>query len=346
MTAIRLLATVGGAALVVAAFFWAMQVLAVKNAEPQRLARLVFQGVRTLMLAAGKAVANPQRRQEIWALYVTVSLLAIVAIAIAQILVGYTLMFYGISTDDMRASYINSVSSLSVLGFGGLPRTLPQSTLALAEAFTGPIFVALLIAYLTNLNSTVSQRQAQLRTIEVKVGAAETGSELLTNALAGPGWPAMTAIWQDWTQEFVQIRASFPTVEGYLIHFSPGLHNQWLADALAVLDAANLRNSALALPADPDAARCLDEGATTMQEMSGSSQHALLRHKHTPASVEVTRSAFDRACADLAKAGAPLAPDRDAAWSAFQQERAAYEQAAIRVGQLMHATVPPWPQGS
>src|SRR6185312_3426821 len=111
-------------------------------------------------------------------------------------------------------------------------------TLALAEAFTGPIFVALLITYLAGINSSVSQRQAQLRTIEVKVGSAKSGPDLLERALAGPGLTALTTIWQDWTQEFVLGKAAFPTVEGYLLIYSPGMHDQWVADAETVLDAA------------------------------------------------------------------------------------------------------------
>lgn len=253
MTVLRLLAALGGVILIVLAFAWAIQVLTVKNAEPPPLARLVFRGVRSVMYALGNVAILRQRRQQIWALYVSVSLLAIVGIAVGQILVGYTLVFYGVSSDDLSASYINSVSSLTVLGFGGLPGTLAQATIALAEAFTGPISVALLISYLANMNSSVSQRQSELRSIEVKVGAAKSGPGLLERALDGPGLSAMTEIWQDWTREFVQAKASASTVAGYLLVYSPGMHSRWATDAQAVLDAASFRNSVFDLPHDPEA---------------------------------------------------------------------------------------------
>ncbi len=339
----RVLATLGGVVLIVLAFSWAMQVLTVKNAAPPPLARLVFRAVRTAMYAIGNLAVLRQRRQQIWALYVSVSLLTVIAISIGQILVGYTLVFYGISADDLRMSYINSVSSLSVLGFGGLPSNLVQSTVALAEAFTGPIFVSLLIAYLANMNSSVGQRQSQIRSIEVKVGAANSGLELLDRALAGPGLAAMTAIWQDWTTEFVQAEASFATVEGYLLIYSPGMHARWLDDAQMVLDAASLRNAAIDLPADPEAERCLAEGSAMLKEAVSQSDHALLRLRRRQSPAAVTRAQFDAACAELAKANAPIKQDRDAAWAAFVQHRARYESSIHRLGEYMSVPQPDWP---
>lgn len=343
MSAERPLALLGGIFLIVLAFGWAMQVLTVKNAAPPPLARLVFRGVRSVMYAIGNLKVLSQRRQQIWALYVSVSLLSIIAIAVAQILVGYTFVFYGVSRDDLRESYINSVSSLSVLGFGGLPGTLVQSTVALAEAFTGPIFVALLIAYLANMNSSVSQRQSQVRSIEVKVGAATSGPELLERALAGPGLAVMSSVWQDWTQEFVQAKASFETVEGYLLVYSPGMHVRWVADAQMVLDAASLRNSVFDLPDDPDANRCLEEGSDMLKEAVGRTDHALLRLRHSRLQGNVTRSQFDRVCAALAAAGAPMKKDLDAAWATLTQERAQYEDSLRQLSTFMNVPQSNWP---
>lgn len=340
---LRILAALGGVIVIVLAFTWALQVLSVRNAAPPPLARMVFRAVRTMMYAIGNLPVLKPRREQIWALYVTVSLLAVITISVVQILVGYTLVFYGISNDDLRMSYVNSVSSLSVLGFGGLPSNVFQSTLALAEAFTGPIFVALLIAYLANMNSAISQRQSQVRSIEVKVGAANSGPELLERALAGPGLGAMTAIWQDWTTEFVQAEASFTTVEGYLLVYSPGMHVRWLADAQMVLDAASLRNAVIDLPADPEAERCLSEGSDMLREAIAQSDHALLRVRRHRSPAAATRAQFDAACAELAKAGAPIKADLDAAWAAFVQDRARYEGSIHRLGQYMSVPQPDWP---
>ncbi|MFT4040547.1 MAG: hypothetical protein QM692_20370 [Thermomicrobiales bacterium] len=343
MTPLRMLATLGGVSLIVLAFGWAMQVLTVKGAEPPPMARLVFRAVRSVMFALGNLPLFGKRRQQIWALYVSVSLLTIVALAIAQILAGYTLVFYGVSADSLRTSYINSISSLSVLGFGGLPSTLTQSTLALAEAFTGPIFVALLISYLANMNSSVSQRQSQLRTIETRIGAVASGPELLERAVKGSGLATATIVWQDWTREFVQARAALTTVEGYLLAYSPGMHVRWVADAQTVLDAANLRNTAFDLPADPEATRCLAEGADTLQGMATHLDHPMLRLRRPRHTTTVTREQFDRACDDLARANAPVTADHDAAWAKFQQERTTYEGTVRQLSQFMDVPVSEWP---
>jgi hypothetical protein len=173
--------------------------------------------------------------------------------SVAEILVGYTLIFYGVSSDSLRTSYINSVSSLSVLGFGGLPAPLLQATIALAEAFTGPNFVALLITNLANVYSSLNQERTRLRAIEVQVGHARSGPDLLERAGKGPGLAALSAVWMNWVAEFEQIEESYDTVEGYLLISVPSMQNRWVSGVETVLDAANLRNTVLDLPHDPQA---------------------------------------------------------------------------------------------
>lgn len=332
---IRLLLALTGAGIVIISFFWGMRILMVKATDPPHLARLVFRGVRNVMYGAGMLARDPRRRQQIWALYVPVSLLAIIAVSLALIVVGYTLIFFGVSQDTLSASYTNSVSSLSVLGFGGLPTTLPQRTLALIEAFTGPVFVALLIAYLANMTSTLSQSQAHLRTVAIEIGRVSSGPELLVRAARGPGLAALSTIWKDWATEFVWAEESYDTVEGYLQLFALSMHDRWLGEARIVLDAANLRNAVLDLPDDPQAARCLSEGARALDHIVAHYHHFVLSF-HTPSpSPPLTRGQFEDVCNELSAAMLPTVADRDAAWQTFEDRRQTYASPLDRLNQMM-----------
>lgn len=344
-TAVRLLAALAGIAIVIIAFFWAMQVLMVRRTKPPLLARLVFRVVRAAMYAIGLAVPTSRRRQQIWALYVPVSLLAIIGVSVAEILVGYTLIFYGISSDSMRQSYINSVSSLSVLGFGGLPGQLSQATVGLAEAFTGPIFVALLVTNLASMYSALNQEKIRLRSTERQVGRARTGPDLLRNAVAGSGLDALTPVWQDWAEEFETVGETYDTVEGYLMIFAPTMRNPWVADVATVLDAANLRNAIFDLPADAQAARCLAEGASAVMLMAGHFHGAAAPARRGQPTHVVSRDEFDAACTALA-ADAPVTADRDTAWQTFQERRATYAEPVTRLSRLMHSPVADWPRAA
>jgi hypothetical protein len=324
VTVIRILAALFGIGLAIVSFFWAMRILMVKSAEPPRMAHVVFDGVRNVMYLLGAITRNPTRRQQIWSLYVPVSLLAIIAVTLVEIVVAYTLIFYGISNDDLSTSYTNSISSLSVLGFGGLPSTQVQRTLALAEAFTGPVLVALLITYLATMTSSLGQRQVQLRTINAEIGSASSGQDLLERAAVGPGLSALSAVWKDWTAEFTSLEQSYDTVEGYLLLFGLSMHGQWITDAVTVLDAANLRNTAIDLPDDPQAARCLDAGPSALKLVVANFQHFVLSLDAPQPLPVVTRGEFDDLCSKLQEAKVPVVANRDTAWRQFEDRRKTY----------------------
>lgn len=331
MTVIRLLSALLGISLVVLSFFWAMRILMVKATDPPRLARIVFDAVRNVMYLLGVIMRSPTRRQQIWTLYVPVSLLAIIAVSLVQIVSGYTLIFYGISNDTLATAYTNSVSSLSVLGFGGLPPTQVQSTIALVEAFTGPVLVALLISYLANMTSSLGQRQVQLRTINAEVGSAISGPDLLERAAAGPGLAALSTVWKDWTAEFRALEQSYDTVEGYLLLFGLSMHELWLTDAVTVLDAANLRNAAIDSPDDPQATRCLDAGPSALGLVVDHFQHFVLA-LHAPQPLPVlTRRDFDDLCDMLETAQVATVADRDSAWRQFEDRRQTYGDSVERL---------------
>jgi hypothetical protein len=98
---------------------------------------------------------------------------------------GYTLLFYGVAQNSMRTSYVNSVSSMSVLGVGWQPNTLLETTIAGIEAFTGPTFVALLVAYTVSIYSAYSIRRAQLDAMDVLLLGSDNGVGLLVAAAQG-----------------------------------------------------------------------------------------------------------------------------------------------------------------
>lgn len=332
-----------GIFVVITAYFWAMQILMVRGAAPSWLARLVFRSVHNAMYAIGLAMRSQKRRQQIWALYIPVSLLGIIAISVAEILVGYTLIFYGVSSDDLRTSYINSVSSLSVLGFGGLPGVPVQSTIALIEAFTGPIFVALLIANLATMYSWLNQEKTRLRAIDVQVGRARSGPDLILRAARGPGLTAMSSVWMAWSAEFEMIKETIDTTEAYLMVASPSMHTRWVSDVEAVLDAANLRNTVLDLPPEPQASRCLSEGAPALGTMVEHFRPALFARTRRPSPRTVSRDQFDEVYTELEVADLPVVPDQDAAWQRFADLRKSYEASLAGLSHLMHAPTSDWP---
>lgn len=339
---IRAGSAIVGIVMVITIFYWAMRILMVPSATTPRGARIIFRSVRNVVHLAGTIERVQERRRQLWALYVPVSLLAIIAWTLAVTTVGYTLTYYGVSNDSIHQSYVNSVSSLAVLGFAGEPSTLLQTTLVLVEAFTGPIMVALLITYLASTNRSFNQHEVELSEMDKEVGNVTTGPALLAGAATGDGVESLSDIWKSWGVEFKRMQANYDTVQGYLLLFAPSMHTHWVTNALVVLDAANLRNHVLNMPVDADADLCLTSGAGAMSQSADQFHHRVVAFRHRTGPVDVTHDQFTQACAILTKAGVELKSDLEAAWTSFSTCRESYAQPVYKLAQMMDATIESW----
>lgn len=331
-----------GIVVVVSVFYWAMRILMVPTAPTSSGARVVFRSVRNLMHLAGLLVRTQQQRKQLWALYVPISLLAIIATTLGVTLVGYTLVYYGVSSDSLRMSYVNSVSTLSVLGFAGEPSNLLQTTLTFAEALTAPIMVALLITYLATMNSSLNLHQQRLHQMDQQIGAVGSGPDLLERAAKSGGVETLAPIWKSWASEFATMEANYDSVQGYLLLFAPSMHSYWVTDALVVLDAANFRNNVLAMPFDSDADGCLKHGASSISHAVDAFHHHVIAFRHVEAAPEVTHDQFVEACKALSAAGVELRADLEQAWQTFRTCRATYAMPVRKLAQMMDAPIELW----
>ena len=339
---IRVGSTIVGTVMVVFIFYWAMRLLMVPTATAPYGARVIFRMVRNLMHVIGAFERVQAHRRQLWALYVPISLLAIIAWTLGITLIGYTFIFYGISTDSLHVSYVNSVSSLSVLGFGGEPSTLVQTTVALIEAFTGPIIVALLITYLATMNSSFNQHQLRLHQMDQEIGTVTSGPDLLVREANGPGIDTMSSAWRMWSSEFAAMEANYDTVQGYLLLFAPSMQAHWVTDALIVLDAANFRNNVFAMPPDPDAEGCLTHGTAAISLSVSAFHHHVISFHHATDASDVTFEQFKEACAKLTAAGVPVRADLDAAWDTVRTRRAGYVGPVRKMAEMMEAPLELW----
>ena len=339
---IRWISAIVGVVLVVSIFYWAMRILMVPTASTPHGARLIFRSVRNVMHLVGSFDRVQGRKRQLWALYVPISLLAVIASTLTVTLIGYTLIFYGVSQDSLRISYVNSVSTLSVLGFAGEPSNVLQTTLTFAEAFTGPIMVALLITYLATMNASFNQRQLQLQQMDREIGNVTSGPDLLVREANGAGIDALSATWKTWASEFALMEANYDTVQGYLLLFAPSMRTHWVTDALVVLDAANIRNNVLAMPVDADADGCLTHGTAAISLAVNAFHHHVISFRQTTGAPEVTHEQFQEACTDLAAAGVPLRSNLDEAWQTFRLRRGTYVEPVRKLAEMMEAPLELW----
>lgn len=338
MDPVRLIAAIVGLAVIVSSFYWTAQVMMVRGAEPPYFARIILRGARNLLHLASTIRPNPNRQRNLWALYVPFSLISIVVVSLTLACLGFAIFIYGITSNTPRVALDNSISAMSVLGFAGLPPTLRETIVAGFEAFTGPIFVALLIGYIVNIYAAYSQQRDRSTAMDVKLNGNSDGVELIESAAAGPGLDSLTSVWSEWADEYVDIEQRYRTVDGYLLIFAPVMTKHWSTDAVMIFDAANLRNSLVA-PPDSEAARCLDVGSIAIGKIANHYGHRIYSFHRPSEPRSITQDEFARCAERLRDLGIPVAADVQAAWNQFSQVRESYAPATYRLQRMQSAAL-------
>lgn len=320
----RLVAAIMGLLVICSAFYWAARILMVKGTDPPYVARFICRICRNTLHFTGNLMPNPDKRRELWSLYIPVSLLAILAWSIALSTVGYMLLLYGVTENSMSTAYENSVSSMSTLGIAGEPKTLLEATIGGIEAFTGPTFVALLVAYTVSIFAAYSQRRDSLDKMDELLDGNERGDDLLVSSIHAGGLESLDPVWSSWVDEFKHLESTYRSVDGYLLLFAPNMSHHWSADAPTVLDAAALRNSLVAERPDDQAGSCIDWGSKAIAHLASHYRHRVISFHHHQERPPIERSDFDACARALDQMGIAVAPDLDQAWGTFETLRDRY----------------------
>jgi len=331
----RFVSAISGLLIILATFYWAARILMVKGTDPPLVARFIFRVCRNALHFVGNLMSNRDKRRELWALYIPVSLLSVLGFSIALATLGYTLLLYGVTQNSMRTAYVNSVSSMSVLGIAGQPKTLLETTIGGIEAFTGPTFVALLVAYTVTIYSAYSDHRVQLDAMDVPLRGSANGAELLLSSARGEGLDSLDRIWTTWIGEFQNLEKTYRSVDGYLLLFAPNMSHHWSTDAPIVLDAAALRNSLVDGVPDTDAASCVDWGSSAFASLARHYQHRVISLRTYPERLPIERSEFDACSRSLAQAGIAIAPDLDRAWLDFESMRGRYTTQVAQLTRML-----------
>lgn len=334
MDPVRLIAAIAGLVMIVSSYYWTAQVMMIRGADAPYFARIVLRAARNILHLAATIRPNPDRQRNLWALYVPFSLISIVVLSLVLSCLGFATFIYGITTSSARQSLDNSISAMSVLGFAGLPPTLRETIVAGFEAFTGPIFVALLIGYIVNIYAAYSQQHTRVSTMDAQLEDSKDGVELIEQAVAGAGLDSLTSIWTAWADEFADMKQTYRTVDGYLLIFSPVMTKHWSTDAGMVFDAANLRNTLIALPPDTEAARCLTVGSIAIDHIANHYGHRTLSFRRPTEPRTITQDEYNLFAQWLLDAGIPTASDIQQSWDDFQANRKSYASATLRLQKL------------
>ena len=320
----RALATLGGITLVVLMLSDAIGTLIVTRARtgrwrPTRLwYRCTWELTRALAVrlhtTAGDALLS---------VYPAASLLGLLVIWLVGLLLGWTLVYWGIGATASGSGSWGTLlyfagTSLLTPSFG-VARGTAQQLLSLVEALTGLGTIALLISYLPALYGAYSRREARLLTLDDPAGGRLVPARIISVHSNGGDLGLLYrffAEWETWTAEVLESHVSYPMLA---LFRSQHTGQSWITALGVVTDAATLSCACVVGAEQREPYFLHRRGQRAVVDIAQSLGVPASR----PAESWLTRENMQIAWGQLVQLGVPLR-DPEEAWVRLQELRATY----------------------
>ena len=254
-------------------------------------------------------------------------------------LCGYAAIFWSVDQRGISESVRVSGSSLLTLGFA-TPGGFWSNLVCFSEACVGVALLALVISYLPSIYGAYSRRELIVAMLDARAGLPPSPVRLLELHHRYGGLPRLDQKWGEWEQWIVDIGESHLTHPALPFFRSATPEHSWLTAAATLLDAANLRMSAVVLPSggNADAWMYLLAGTGVVRRMA---TYFRVPVDHD-GPLRLSATEFDGAIDELEAAGVPIDTDRAAIWERFSRRREQYEPAVLGLAGLLDAAPAPW----
>ena len=340
MTLLQLLVALLGAAVVVRTIMSAVRTFVVPRGDNDGLTRISFRVIRKVFELVAPASRPYEYRDKVMAYYGPVALVLLPAWWLILVWSGFGAMFWALGVPALEA-FAESGSSLLTLGFAR-PVVIGGEPLAFVEAAIGLALLALLISYLPTIYSAFSRRELLVSMLEVRADTPPSPVVMLTRMHRLAGFDALHPMWERWEQWFAELEESHTSLPVIVFYRSQQPNHSWVNAAGAMMDAAALVRSSVAIPMDVQADLMIRAGYLALRRIAGffGLQHEASPQPTDPTSID--RARFDAALEVLAASGVPLVEDRDQAWRDFSGWRVNYDAALRTLERITLAPTPWW----
>ncbi len=335
--------TVAGVALAWIVLDSALRTFVLPRAASTALTRLVFVSIRRVFDLFANESRTYETRDRIMALYPLFGLFGLVFTWMILMIVGFMLVYHGaIGVHSWRHAFELSGSSFFTLGFALTPGGVPSYIVTFIEAASGLGILALLIAYLPTIYGAFSRRELAVTQLATRAGTPPSAVELLQRYHA-IGWndqlPELWAAWEGW---FADVGETHTSLAVLVFFRSPNSDRSWVTAAGALLDAASLAQSTLAIPWSPQAGLCIRAGTLALREIADFFRITFDPDPEPDDPISIAQSEFNDVYEQLGGYGVPVRPDRERAWHDFAGWRVNYDSVLLGLAGVTMAPYAPW----
>jgi hypothetical protein len=337
---LQLLVALAGVAVIARTVLSAVRTFVVPRGDNDRLSRVAFLGVRR----AFNLVARPSRpyaeRDRVMAYYGPIALMLLPAFWLMLLILGFGAIYWALGMPVTDALEVSG-SSLLTLGFFR-PSVTYGDIVSFIEAALGLALVALLISYLPTIYGSFSRRELQVSLLEVRADSPPSPVVMITRMHRLHGLSALHDMWQRWEQWFAEVEESHSSLPVLVFYRSQQPSQSWVNAAGAIMDAAAIVRSSVAVPMDVQADLAIRAGYLALRRITAFFRIPFDPHPSPGDPISIDRGRFERALDVLAEAGVPIVADRDRAWQDFAGWRVNYDSVLRSLERLTMAPTPWW----
>ncbi|MEV7360259.1 hypothetical protein [Kitasatospora sp. NPDC091276] len=268
-------------------------------------------------------------------------LLGMLGVWLSGMLVAYTLLLHGTSELSWSVSIREAGSSLFTLGYASGER-LQLSAIDFMAAASGPLVIALQIAYLPTLYAAYQRRETEVTLLQSRAGEPAWGPELLARQSLVDTETALPQLYRDWERLAADIGESHSNYPVLLSFRSPQPNRSWVVGLIAVLDAAALHLALCPRSAPPEARLVLRAGFTALRDIGRSVRIDFDPDPDPDVPIRLTYTEYIGAVAMITSAGFPRERPVDEAWQHFHGWRVNYEALAYELARRGDAVPALW----
>ena len=256
-----------GILLVLRAILSSIRTFVLPRAANDLIARMVFRSVRRVFDLVIGPMKSYRRRDRVMSYFGPVALMTLPVAWLITVGIGYAFIFWAVGIHPLGQAIVDSGSSLLTLGFER-PAALAGELIAFSEAVIGLGMVALLIAYLPTIYAAFSRRELLVTLLETRADSPPSPVMLLTRLHRIHGLDDLHDLWERWEEWFAELEETHTSLT-VLVHFrSQQPERSWVNAAGAVLDAAALVRSSVAIPIDPRADLMIRAGYLALRRIT------------------------------------------------------------------------------
>ncbi|MET8581475.1 hypothetical protein ABZX39_11350 [Streptomyces collinus] len=294
---------------------------------------------RVLRLTAPRGGYDAIDRVQTW--LAPLMLIGMLATWLGGALLGYGLLLYALSPLSWATAFREAGSSLFTLGFASGAR-LKLSVLDFVAAATGPVLIALQIAYLPTLYGAYNRRELEVTLLQARAGEPAWGPEILARQWLVDTETALPQLYREWERLASDMGESHSTYPILLTFRSPRPHRSWLVGLVAVMDAAALQLALDPRQAPPEARLVLRAGFSALRDIARALRVPFEPDPSPGSPILLTFAEFDEAVAMMTEAGFRAERGTREAWPHFRGWRVNYEAVAYELCRRCDAVPALW----